>query len=122
MPAQPMLPAIAPRPCRRGAAARWWLAGLLVSCLLPVGLSAACQAARLPVRYAYTLVPTLQRVCSRRQLRYRLAPGRRQRRLFTARNGLSWRPLRLTGMVAALDVVSRRGPPVCRLNVLLCRG
>ncbi|GAB2718093.1 hypothetical protein [Halomonas garicola] len=109
MPAQPMPQANSSRPCRRRGVARWWLAGLLVSCLLPVGLN-ACQAARLPVRqvYALALAPAIMRV-RRRAVRRRQAVTRRRR--CRRRFRLPHVPARVPGLVAALDAVSRRGPP-----------
>lgn len=111
MPAQPMPQANSSRPCRRRGVARWWLAGLLVSCLLPVGLN-AYQAARLPVRqvYALALAPAIMRV-RRRAVRHRQAVTRRHRRLCRRRFRLPCGPARLPDLVAALDAVSRRGPP-----------
>ncbi|WNK21437.1 hypothetical protein P1P91_07135 [Halomonas piscis] len=115
MPAQPTPQANTSRPCRRRGVARWWLAGLLVSCLLPVGLS-ACQAARLPAGqvYALALAPAIRRV-RRRSGRRRRAIMRR-RRPGRCCSRLPGSPARVPGLVAALDAVSRRGPPASLLK------
>lgn len=90
---------------------RWWLAGLLVGCLLPVGLVAA-DGGRLMVRVVQVcwLAPAAIRAESRRQARRaRWQPPRRPGLLSRrARPRPSSPPRR---WIAALDVLSRRGPP-----------
>ncbi|MCK2182644.1 hypothetical protein [Halomonas getboli] len=94
---------------------RWWLAGLLVGCLLPAGLSpfgAATPVER--VIQVCILAPALIRASSRLQAR------RRARRRWPSRP-LSHRAGRLAirlplfvprqRAVAAHDVLTRRGPP-----------
>ncbi|WP_275287044.1 hypothetical protein [Halomonas elongata] len=97
----------------RGAPARWWLAGLLVSCLLPAGLS---QTEWRPVERVVQmciLAPALIRASSQLQAK------RRSRRHWPTRVA----PYRPAGQprplvrraplqaVAAHDVLTRRGPP-----------
>lgn len=105
----------APQGSRRmRRATRWWLAGLLVGCLLPASL-AQLDSLRPLERAAQVslLVPVLLRVRSRLQARRR-ALGRWVRRR------LGWppvarrcrpRPALPSLPVAAHDVLSRRGPP-----------
>ncbi|SEM73252.1 hypothetical protein [Halomonas caseinilytica] len=98
----------------RGAPARWWLAGLLVGCLLPAGLA---QAEWRPVERVVQmciLAPALIRASSRQ-----LQARRRSRRRWLSRMA----PCRPVGQplpvvcreplraVAAHDVLTRRGPP-----------
>ncbi|MDR5868351.1 hypothetical protein [Halomonas koreensis] len=106
-----------PRPPERRHA-RWWLAGLLVGCLLPAGL--ASLEAR-PVErliqvciLAPAWIRASSRLQARRRARRRWPPGRRP--------GAALRPLghpvggRPAGHrpVAAHDVLTRRGPPRAR--------
>ncbi|MGM0783146.1 MAG: hypothetical protein ACQEUM_03415 [Pseudomonadota bacterium] len=94
------------------ASSRWWLAGLLVSCLLPVGLSSV-ESPRLTERIAQIciLAPALMRVRCRREARRRaqlrwpilLQPSLVALPALRALPVLRW--------VAALDVLTRRGPP-----------
>lgn len=112
MPATLMYRATPTRLHRRRRAARWWLASLLVSCLLPVNLPVT-RAAGNPARCACAAVwaPVVLRARSWRLAR-RL-PRWRQRVRHFHRQRLCLRP-RHNGTafpVAALDVVSRRGPP-----------
>ncbi|RAW08179.1 hypothetical protein DKQ62_04830 [Halomonas elongata] len=99
----------------RGAPARWWLAGLLVGCLLPAGLSQAEWRPIERVVQMCILAPALIRASSQLQAR------RRSRRRWPSRVA----PCRPTGQarpvirreplraVAAHDVLTRRGPPSC---------
>ncbi|MBF8224057.1 hypothetical protein [Halomonas sp. 328] len=105
---QPTASAAFRAPRRRS---RWWLAGLLVGCLLPVGLVAA-DGGRLMVRVVQVcwLAPAAIRAESRRQAHRQRwqpprRPGRLQRRAWPRRRS-PWRR-----WIAALDVLSRRGPP-----------
>ncbi|GEM_PF-1107106 len=95
--------------------ARWWLAGLLVGCLLPAGLAhgeTLRQAERLV--QVCILAPALIRASSRLQARRRArrawplrAPCRR-----LARGRLPLPPSPGPRLVtAAHDVLTRRGPP-----------
>lgn len=95
--------------------ARWWLAGLLVGCLLPAGLAhgeTLRQAERLV--QVCILAPSLIRASSRLQARRRArrawplrALGRR-----VARGRLPLPPSPGHRLVtAAHDVLTRRGPP-----------
>ncbi|MDX1464356.1 MAG: hypothetical protein R3215_01475 [Halomonas sp.] len=99
---------------RMRRATRWWLAGLLVGCLLPAGL-AQLDSLRPVERVAQVslLVPVLLRVRSRLQARRR-ALGRWVRRRMgwplATRRTLP-RPAYSCVPVAAHDVLSRRGPP-----------
>ncbi|WP_445003226.1 hypothetical protein [Halomonas mongoliensis] len=94
---------------------RWWLAGLLVGCLLPAGLvqgEPLRQAERLV--QVCILAPALIRASSRLQAR------RRARRAWPLPPrlvamprpcGLRWPSLRARRLTAAHDVLTRRGPP-----------
>ncbi|MEQ6887616.1 hypothetical protein ABE957_02865 [Halomonas sp. CS7] len=102
---------------RMRRATRWWLAGLLVGCLLPAGL-AQLESLRPVERAAQVsmLVPVLLRVRSRLQARRR-ALGRWVRRRMgwpVATRRIGPRPERPSLPVAAHDVLSRRGPPARR--------
>ncbi|MFG6159757.1 hypothetical protein ACGTNG_13195 [Halomonas sp. 1390] len=99
---------------RMRRATRWWLAGLLVGCLLPAGL-AQLESLRPVERAAQVsmLVPVLLRVRSRLQARRR-ALGRWVRRRMgwpLATRRIFPRPSPPSVPVAAHDVLSRRGPP-----------
>ena len=102
-----------PAPSRRHA--RWWLAGLLVSCLLPAGLAQGDltrQAERLV--QVCILAPALIRASSRLQARRRArrAWPRPPRLVAMPRPfGLRWPSPRPSGLTAAHDVLTRRGPP-----------
>lgn len=90
---------------------RWWLAGLLVGCLLPASLIQA-ESPRATQRLvqicimapAMIRVRTVLKAC-RRQLVNHPVVGALRRQAKT----LAAAPL--LRVVAALDVVSRRGPP-----------
>lgn len=99
---------------RRRQRSRWWLAGLLVSCLLPAGLSQA-ETLRLAERVVQTciLAPTLMRARCRYVARRRALPHwpPRKPKVVVCRV----RPSRLVPpwrcWPAAHDVLTRRGPP-----------
>lgn len=109
-----------PRRHRRYGLARWWLAGLLVSCLLPASLGHA-DAFRSGER-SITIclwVPAILRAQSQWIAKRRRALRRwaqRPRQFAPMRRLSSWlAPLPL--LVAARDVLTQRGPPsnrVCR--------
>ncbi|SDI76316.1 hypothetical protein [Billgrantia gudaonensis] len=97
------------------ASSRWWLAGLLVSCLLPVGLSHV-ESPRLTERIAQIciLAPALMRVRCRREARRRAQmrwPILPQPRSIVPS---AFRVLPVLRWAAALDVLTRRGPPRTR--------
>lgn len=99
---------------RHRVRSRWWLAGLLVSCLLPAGLISS-DAARHAERVVQIclLAPHVIRAESRRVARrHRWQPRRgfplsRLRRRSLRRRVSPCRPS------AAHDVLTRRGPPAC---------
>ncbi|MCE8015690.1 hypothetical protein HOP62_06300 [Halomonas sp. MCCC 1A17488] len=102
--------AASPR-CRQRS--RWWLAGLLVSCLLPAGLTQA-ETLRLAERVVQTciLAPTLMRARCRYVARRRALPRWPQRRpMAVARRVVPKRLAPPRRWAAAHDVLSRRGPP-----------
>ncbi|MDN3522340.1 hypothetical protein [Halomonas ramblicola] len=108
---QPLRPA---RSASMRRPARWWLAGLLVGCLLPAGLAqgdALRQAERLV--QVCILAPALIRASSRLQARRRASRRWPPRRSPHTRQRLSSRrpiaPCRRSA--AAHDVLTRRGPP-----------
>lgn len=111
------LPYTAPveRPARRRVAStRWWLAGLLVGCLLPVGL-ASVESPRLPERIAQIciLAPALMRArCLREARRRARLRWPLPRPAVAAVPAL--RVLPVPRWAAALDVLTRRGPPRSR--------
>nr|WP_241697325.1 hypothetical protein [Halomonas salicampi] len=102
---------------RRYAAARWWLAGLLVSCLLPASLHPA-EALRNGERSVctYLWVPAVLRARSRR-----IALKRQLRHYFVVHFSSLRRAQHtsimvlvrnvVVALVAAQDVQTRRGPP-----------
>ncbi|MCG6657821.1 hypothetical protein HOP52_08645 [Halomonas campisalis] len=99
---------------RRGLGSRWWLAGLLVSCLLPAGLSQV-ETQRLSERIVQVciLAPALMRArcrCVARRRALRRWPPRP-----LAMPGLlrrpPWRVIPRPRWTAAHDVLTRRGPP-----------
>ncbi|WP_445157175.1 hypothetical protein [Halomonas sp. E14] len=99
--------------CR--ARSRWWLAGLLVSCLLPAGLTQA-ETLRLAERVVQTciLAPTLMRARCRYVARRRaLLPCLARRRRALPRLASVWRsaPVLRRRWTAGHDVLTRRGPP-----------
>jgi len=99
----------------RRRASRWWLAGLLVGCLLPASL-AQVESLRYVERVAQVclLVPALLRVRSRLQARRR-ALVRWVQRLAAWKVGPSraraYPAMTPCHSVAAHDVLTRRGPP-----------
>ncbi|MDZ7853364.1 MAG: hypothetical protein U5L98_12150 [Halomonas sp.] len=100
---------------RKRRSTRWWLAGLLVGCLLPAGL-AQVESLRLVERAAQVsiLVPVLLRVRSRLRARRRALVRwvRRAARWARIRARAVGRPaLASCHPVAAHDVLTRRGPP-----------
>lgn len=101
-----------PREASARRVARWWLAGLLVGCLLPASLGAA-ESPRATERLVQICIMapavirahTMLKACRHRLVRHprKTLPGLPSRRV-------AWSaPMLLP--VAALDVVSRRGPP-----------
>ncbi|RBI69498.1 hypothetical protein DQ400_02075 [Vreelandella sulfidaeris] len=103
-----------PRRQRRYGIARWWLAGLLVSCLLPANLGPA-DAFRNGER-SITIclwVPAILRAQSHWIAKRRRALRRWMqipRRFAPIRRLSSWLPP-LSLLVAARDVLTQRGPP-----------
>ncbi|ABE59533.1 MULTISPECIES: hypothetical protein [Chromohalobacter] len=99
-----------PRRVRARHRAQWWLAGLLVGCLLPAGLMHP-EALRIAERLTQIclMAPEVIRAQSRRVAhRRRLLTGRR--RPFTPRRvRLPRRVCHL--MSVGVDTLSRRGPP-----------
>ena len=93
---------------------RWWLAGLLVGCLLPAGLAQGDptrQAERLV--HVCILAPALIRASSRLQARRRMRVWPLVQRLALPVLGAA-RALRRAAVahtIAAHDVLTRRGPP-----------
>lgn len=102
---------------RRRRATRWWLAGLLVGCLLPASL-AQVESLRPAERAAQVsiLVPALLRVRSRLQARRRALVHwvRRAARWPSVARAAARSALAPCPPVAAHDVLSRRGPPGLR--------
>lgn len=109
-----------PRRQRRHGLARWWLAGLLVSCLLPASLhpSDAFRGSERSVSICFW-VPAILRAQSqwiakkRRALRFWGGCLARQLTLRPARAQLL--PLIKRRLVAAKDVLTQRGPPCLSL-------
>ncbi|MFY0992415.1 hypothetical protein [Halomonas sp. C05BenzN] len=102
-------PAVTRRP------ARWWLAGLLVGCLLPTGL-AQVENLRHAERIAQIciLAPALIRASSRCRARRRaLTRWPTMRGQVRCRQRLGRRPLPSPSRrpTASHDVLTRRGPP-----------
>ena len=89
---------------------RWWLAGLLVGCLLPAGLVQA-DGVRLVERVVHIcwLAPAVIRAESRRQASQRRWRPLRRWRLQLPRRPLARHVVRVPA--AAHDVLTRRGPP-----------
>ena len=105
-------PATAARPASPRRQARWWLAGLLVGCLLPAGLPQA-ELVRQVERLApiCILAPALIRASSRLQARRR-ARRRWPRLTSPTRTRPQPRPRApVPRATAAHDVLTRRGPP-----------
>ncbi|MBR2513690.1 MAG: hypothetical protein IKE45_06655 [Halomonas sp.] len=105
-----------PRRQRRHGLARWWLAGLLVSCLLPASLHSAdaFRGSERSVSICFW-VPAILRAQSkwiakkRRALRYWASTLTRQLTRLPARTRLL--PVVKRRLVAAKDVLTQRGPP-----------
>lgn len=120
MPATPIahLRSDAPVVSRRSAPrrqTRWWLAGLLVGCLLPAGLAHA-EGLRHAERIVQIsiLAPALIRASSRLQARHRALLGRwplTRRRFRPAPFRLPADACPRRRATAAHDVLTRRGPP-----------
>ncbi|WP_075879162.1 hypothetical protein [Vreelandella massiliensis] len=117
MPATPNATLSSFRSPRRYAAARWWLAGLLVSCLLPASLHPA-EALRNGERSVsiYLWVPAVLRAHSRgialkRQLRRYLATYLLPPRHVRHKSIKASVSAVMVAFVAAQDVQTRRGPP-----------
>ncbi|WP_280546722.1 hypothetical protein [Halomonas sp. 11-S5] len=94
---------------------RWWLAGLLVGCLLPASL-AQVESLRPVERAAQIsiLVPALLRVRSRLHARRRALVRwvrRAARWPRVGARGVAFSALAPCPPVAAHDVLTRRGPP-----------
>ncbi|GAB3340142.1 hypothetical protein ACFO0E_03345 [Chromohalobacter beijerinckii] len=100
-----------PRRVRARHRAQWWLAGLLVGCLLPAGLMHS-DALRIAGRLTQVclMAPEAIRAQSRRVERRKRLLGTRRRRPPSPR---LWRlPQRFYHVLSVgLDVLSRRGPP-----------
>lgn len=108
-----------PRRQRRYGIARWWLAGLLVSCLLPASLGPAdaFRSGERGVTICFW-VPAILRaqsnwIAKRRRALRRFA--QHPRRFAPARRLYNWLPP-MTMLVAARDVLTQRGPPFHRVN------
>jgi hypothetical protein len=108
-----------PRRQRRYGIARWWLASLLVSCLLPASLSPAdaFRSGERSVTICFW-VPALLRaqsywVAKRRRALHRWAQS--PQRFTPARRLGNWLPP-MAVMVAAQDVLTQRGPPSHRVS------
>ncbi|MBZ5486692.1 hypothetical protein HW452_04045 [Halomonas aquamarina] len=107
-----------PRRQRRHGLARWWLAGLLVSCLLPSSLvpSDAFRAAERSIHVCFW-VPAILRAQSHwiaRRKRALKRWSRRIKRIATVRLVLpEYRADHRR--VAAWDVLTQRGPPSAHL-------
>ncbi|MDY7115852.1 hypothetical protein RAN53_05785 [Halomonas sp. SSL-5] len=109
-------PATPARPVPSRRHARWWLAGLLVGCLLPAGLAQGDltrQAERLV--QVCILAPALIRASSRLKARRRRRGWPLMRRARVALRGDSSALLcvAMGQATAAHDVLTRRGPPPC---------
>ncbi|MCH4810242.1 hypothetical protein [Vreelandella neptunia] len=107
-----------PRRHRRHGLARWWLAGLLVSCLLPASLghSDAFRSGERSITICLW-VPAILRAQSHWIAKRRRALRRwtqRTRRFAPMRRLNSWLPP-LPLLVAARDVLTQRGPPSYRV-------
>ncbi|MFB9867594.1 hypothetical protein [Vreelandella sulfidaeris] len=113
------VPLALPRRQRRYGIARWWLTGLLVSCLLPASLGPA-DALRSGERSAIICfwVPAILRAQSqwiaKRQRALRRCSQRVQR-VASSRRLAQWLAPMAT-LVAALDVLTQRGPPYYQVS------
>ncbi|MDR5901374.1 MULTISPECIES: hypothetical protein [Halomonas] len=109
-------PAVFARPAPARRHARWWLAGLLVGCLLPAGLAQgdlARQAERLV--QVCILAPAMIRASSRLKARRRRRgwwPLVRQSTLLPVGSPAAT-PVTVAQATADHDVLTRRGPPFC---------
>ncbi|MDN7133234.1 hypothetical protein JNO04_12855 [Halomonas sp. MC140] len=106
-----------PRRHRRYGIARWWLAGLLVSCLLPASLSPAdaFRGGERNVAICFW-VPAILRAQSHWVAKRRRALRRwfqHRRSVTPIRARFNWLPP-LIALVAARDVLTQRGPPSYR--------
>lgn len=118
MPAAPDATLSLCRSPRRYAVARWWLAGLLVSCLLPASLHPA-EALRNGERSAsaYLWMPMALRVQSRgsalkdRLGRYRITVYLPYQHRVRHKSMRTYVGAAVEALVAAQDVQTRRGPP-----------
>ncbi|WP_322529364.1 hypothetical protein R5R73_07880 [Salinicola sp. LHM] len=92
--------------------AHWWLASVLVGCLLPAGLIHA-EAMRLAERLTqvYLMAPEAIRAESRRVARVAAKRPVYPQRAAAFIQSPGYSPP-LIAASAALDVISRRGPPV----------
>ena len=101
---------------RRYGLARWWLAGLLVSCLLPASLHPS-DALRSSDRGVYICfwMPAMLRAQShwiaKKRRALRRWASRQTRRLPSVCSRPLLLPLITLRLVAASDVVTPRGPP-----------
>ncbi|WP_189445740.1 hypothetical protein [Salinicola rhizosphaerae] len=93
--------------------AHWWLASVLVGCLLPAGLVHA-EALRLAERFTqvYLMAPEAIRAESRRAARVAATTPRRRLFIGWARIVFRLPPAPAWLPNIALDAISRRGPPV----------
>ncbi|WP_346798824.1 hypothetical protein R5M92_06735 [Halomonas sp. Bachu 37] len=110
----PVLPAATSRRHRRYGVARWWLAGLLVSCLLPASLSQtdALRSTERAVAVCLMVPAVLRARCGwLKRRRVSLRPIRHIRFTLQRLSGLSRLLHVLLRVPAAHDVLTRRGPP-----------
>lgn len=119
MPPTPDIQSALPRRHRRYGIARWWLAGLLVGCLLPASLAPAdvFRSGEHGVSICFW-VPAILRAQSHWIAKRRRALRRwfqRPLRFAPARHLFNWLPP-MAIPVAAHDVLTQRGPPSCRVN------
>ena len=104
------------RRLRRHARARWWLAGLIVGCLLPATLCPV-DPLRNSERSAYVafFVPAVLRAQSRHiawaRRFYQRWLGNTQPVRFIRQACCAWAGAKVVSLVAAQDVFTRRGPP-----------
>ncbi|WP_240724627.1 hypothetical protein [Halomonas borealis] len=105
----------APRRVPERRVPRWWLAGLLVGCLLPAGLSPIGTATPVErVIQVCILAPALIRASSRLQARRRARRRWPVESLVLRAGRLAIRHATIAPppcAVAAHDVLTRRGPP-----------
>ncbi|WP_082140448.1 hypothetical protein [Halomonas sp. PR-M31] len=110
-PAGKLVATTTPSSLRRGAT-RWWLAGLLVGCLLP-GALAQGENLRLVERLTQhcLIASRVVRAHSRRINRRIVWCLHHSRRRPRFKSTPLWRPPALQRFCAGHDVLSRRGPP-----------